>query len=292
MPGSRGLLPTRFLPLPRCHRLRIDPLPALRRPRLLLQIPQHRLPAPVLLIPPCQPGANKFLVQVAPIRQDGLGGDAFVPVDVADLHRDRLSESQIPGELLGACRVAASAPAADPAIRSHGTIVHHKMLSPARRATTLQAKFGALMIRTLVIPPCPLVVAEQMGTGWNEPGMSEKTWPVLGGKEQRWRVRSALDAIVAKSYGLTREQYKHILSTFNHTEWPETPTICLTMFDEIQADGLQAFTKKYDPYWAIPLNESLPQPVIDLPGLRDTDGTGMGFALSSPTGAPKRGRKR
>src|SRR5664280_2691317 len=76
MPGSRGLLPTRFLPLPRCHRLRIDPLPALRRPRLLLQIPQHRLPAPVLLIPPCQPGANKFLVQVPPIRQDDLGGSA------------------------------------------------------------------------------------------------------------------------------------------------------------------------------------------------------------------------
>src|ERR1035438_10329327 len=136
MPGSRGLLPTRFPPFPRCPRLRIDPqsalrrprfllqipqhrLPArvllippcqpsannrsLRRPRFLLQIPQHRLPARVLLIPPCQPSANKFLVQVRPIRQNDLGGGAFAPIDVADLHRDRLSESQSPVELLGAC---------------------------------------------------------------------------------------------------------------------------------------------------------------------------------------------
>jgi hypothetical protein len=29
--------------------------------------------------------------------------------------------------------------------------------------------------------------------------------------------------------------------------------------------GLDAFTPKYDPYWDIPLNENLPQPVIELP---------------------------
>ena len=37
------------------------------------------------------------------------------------------------------------------------------------------------------------------------------------------------------------------------------------MFDELKAIGLDAFTKKHDPYWDIPLNENLPQPVIDLP---------------------------
>src|ERR1017187_7073475 len=95
-------------PLPRLHRLRVAPQPTLRIPRLLRQIPQHRLPACALLIPPCQPGANNLLVQVPPIRQDGLGGSAFVPIDVADLHRDRLSESQSPVELLGACPMAAS----------------------------------------------------------------------------------------------------------------------------------------------------------------------------------------
>src|ERR1017187_9717649 len=102
MPGSRRLLPTRFLPLPRRNRLRIDPQPTLRIPRLLLQIPQHRLPARVSLISPCQAGADKLLVQVPPIRQDDLGGSAFVPVDAEDFHRHRLSESQSPVELPGA----------------------------------------------------------------------------------------------------------------------------------------------------------------------------------------------
>ena len=36
------------------------------------------------------------------------------------------------------------------------------------------------------------------------------------------------------------------------------------MFDELKAIGLDAFTKKHDPYWDIPLNENLPQPVIEL----------------------------
>src|ERR1035437_1611139 len=54
------------------------------------------------------PSAIKCLVQVAPNRQDGLGSGAFVPVDAADFHRDRLSESQSPVELLGACPMAAS----------------------------------------------------------------------------------------------------------------------------------------------------------------------------------------
>src|ERR1019366_4389159 len=92
IPGSRGLLPTRLPPLPWLHGLRGDPRPALRIPRLLLQIPQRRLPARVLLLPPCQPPprTNELLVQVPPIRQDDLGGGAIAPIDVADLHRDRL----------------------------------------------------------------------------------------------------------------------------------------------------------------------------------------------------------
>jgi hypothetical protein len=85
---------------PRRHRLRIDPQPPLSIPGLLLQILQHRLPLRVLLIPSRQPCANKFLIQVAPIRQDDFGDGALVAVDVAD--RDHLPEGQVPGELLGA----------------------------------------------------------------------------------------------------------------------------------------------------------------------------------------------
>ena len=41
--------------------------------------------------------------------------------------------------------------------------------------------------------------------------------------------------------------------------------MCLARFDELKHLGLDKFTRKYDPYWDIPLNENLPQPVIDLP---------------------------
>jgi hypothetical protein len=37
------------------------------------------------------------------------------------------------------------------------------------------------------------------------------------------------------------------------------------MWDELHSLGLDAFTRKYDPYWDVPLVESLPKPVIELP---------------------------
>jgi hypothetical protein len=61
------------------------------------------------------------------------------------------------------------------------------------------------------------------------------------------------------------------------------------MFDELKNIGLDAFTKKHDPYWDIPLNKSLPQPVIDLPipGTSEEPNESDGFKLS---GSPKRKR--
>jgi hypothetical protein len=41
--------------------------------------------------------------------------------------------------------------------------------------------------------------------------------------------------------------------------------VCLAAYDELHAIGLEAFCRKHDPYWDIPLNEKLPEPVIDLP---------------------------
>src|SRR5208283_3521759 len=90
-------------------------------------------------------------------------------------------------------------------------------------------------------------------------------WPVLSGDDARWAVRAAIDAVVAQAYGLTRDQYAHVLSTFSHSSYKDAPRQCLAAFDELQSLGLEAFTRRHDPYWDIPLNESLPQPVIDLP---------------------------
>jgi len=105
---------------------------------------------------------------------------------------------------------------------------------------------------------------EQLGEAWRE-ARTAFTWPVLSGEDARWAVRAAIDAVVAQAYGLTRDQYAHVLSTFSHSSYKDAPRQCLAAFDELQSLGLEAFTKKHDPYWDIPLNENLPQPVIDIP---------------------------
>lgn len=105
---------------------------------------------------------------------------------------------------------------------------------------------------------------EQLGDNWREP-TPRHTWPVLAGDDARWAVRAAIDAVVADAYGLDRSQYAHILSTFSHKSYPKAPDLCLASFDELKSIGLDAFIKRHDPYWDIPLNEDLPKPVIDLP---------------------------
>ncbi|MUG94155.1 hypothetical protein F7734_17880 [Scytonema sp. UIC 10036] len=138
---------------------------------------------------------------------------------------------------------------------------------------------------------------EQLGETWRE-SQPPFTFPVLASEDDRWLVRAAIDAVVADAYGLKREQYAHILSTFSHKSYPKAPQLCLACFDELQTIGLEAFTKKYDPYWNIPLNENLPKPVIDLPipnqnkenAVSTEDGS---FQLTAPPeGKTKRKRKK
>ena len=132
---------------------------------------------------------------------------------------------------------------------------------------------------------------EQLGSAWREPGKPPFTWPVLASDDERWEVRSAIDAVVADAYGLSRDQYAHVLSTFSHKSYPRAPELCLGKFDELKTLGLDAFTRKYDPYHDIPLNENLPKPVIDLPGLGASGDDS--FTLDGSTAKrPRRGGKR
>jgi hypothetical protein len=124
-----------------------------------------------------------------------------------------------------------------------------------------------------------LLWKEQFNEVWNEP-KPPFTWPVLASDDERWVVRATIDAMIAQAYGLSREQYAHVLSTFSHRSYPKAPALCLGMFDELQESGLDAFTKKYDPYWDIPLNENLPQPAIKLPGFAEDTESGSN---SKPT---------
>lgn len=107
---------------------------------------------------------------------------------------------------------------------------------------------------------------DQVADAWREPTPLH-TWPVLDGDDARWAVRAAIDAVVADAYGLDRRQYEHVLSSFTHRSYPKAPELCLAAFDELKSIGLETFTRKHDPYWDIPLNESLPKPVIDLPNV-------------------------
>jgi len=153
----------------------------------------------------------------------------------------------------------------------------------------VRAHLAKVILQRLPTPPTPPVVVhaslrlvclharyadlwrEQVGDVWHEEHQPF-TWPVLPSVEERWEVRAAIDAVVADAYGLSREQYEHVLSTFSHRSYPKAPALCRARFDELTAIGLEAFTRKHDPYHDIPLNENLPQPVIDLPG----QGSGVG----------------
>lgn len=131
---------------------------------------------------------------------------------------------------------------------------------------------------------------DQLDRSWREPS-SLFSWPVLATGPSRLEARAALDAIVAHHYGLTSDMFSYLLTSFDHSASPDNPGLCLAKFDEYAAIGAAAFTRKYDPYWDIPLVETLPQPVIELPGV---EGEAEHFSLSAPPHAPRarRGRGR
>jgi hypothetical protein len=105
---------------------------------------------------------------------------------------------------------------------------------------------------------------EQLGGEWREFAKKKQTWPVLQGDDSRWTVRAATDAVVANAYGLPRDYYEHVLASFSHRSYPKARELCLAAFDELKKLGIDAFCKKHDPYWDIPLVTRFPEPVIEL----------------------------
>ncbi|MGC4070848.1 MAG: hypothetical protein QM784_40465 [Polyangiaceae bacterium] len=130
---------------------------------------------------------------------------------------------------------------------------------------------------------------EQVGDAWRE-GSNKDSWPVLSDDDARWAVRAQLDAVVAQAYGLDRAQYEHVLASFSHSSYKRAPELCLAAFDELVALGLDAFTKKHDPYWDIPLVTTLPKPVLNLTGSAPTQTEPAKFVLTAPE--PKAKAKR
>jgi hypothetical protein len=90
-------------------------------------------------------------------------------------------------------------------------------------------------------------------------------WPVLPNGQERWRLRAAMDAVVANAYDLRAADYQRILASFSHKSFPTARALCLVAFDELAAVGLEAFCRKHDPFRGTPLVKALAKPVISLP---------------------------
>ena len=64
----------------------------------------------------------------------------------------------------------------------------------------------------------------------------DPTWPIIAPLSARWRLRAAMDAVVAHAYGLDRDQYRQILASFSHRSFPDAASWCLEAFDAGSAD--------------------------------------------------------
>jgi hypothetical protein len=132
--------------------------------------------------------------------------------------------------------------------------------------------------------------SEQVGDTWRENGPAH-TWPASREGTIRWELRSCIDAVVAHCYGFDDNQYGRVLQSFKHWSFPDVPQYCFERFHELRTLGIERFARRHDPYWDIPLNESLPKPVIDLPGVGEASDDGK-FSLSASPATPMRSRRR
>jgi hypothetical protein len=99
---------------------------------------------------------------------------------------------------------------------------------------------------------------EQLG------GSPRRTWPALPLEADRWRLRAAMDCVIALAYGLSRAQYGHVLTGFSHKSFPEAPTLCIAAFDELIASGVATFCRDHDPHCELPLIMAPARPVLEL----------------------------
>jgi hypothetical protein len=101
---------------------------------------------------------------------------------------------------------------------------------------------------------------------WREQlGGACSAWPTIAGEAERWRLRAAMDVVVALAFDLDRAQYEKVLSSFSHKSFPSAPGFCLAAFDAHVRMGSAAFCAEHDPYFGVPLVTRAAAPVIDHP---------------------------
>jgi hypothetical protein len=76
--------------------------------------------------------------------------------------------------------------------------------------------------------------------------------PMFKDLDARWALRARIDAVIAKSYGLTHQQYEHLLGSFSHRSYPATIALCLQAYDHLSQEGMTMFCTRHDPYGGLP----------------------------------------
>jgi hypothetical protein len=82
---------------------------------------------------------------------------------------------------------------------------------------------------------------------WREQGRGE----IVRGEPES--LRAQIDATVASGYGLSRDQYGHVLRGFSHRSHPDAPSLCLAAFDELGALGALRFWKRHGRIGGVPI---------------------------------------
>ena len=114
---------------------------------------------------------------------------------------------------------------------------------------------------------------DQLSAVWSE-SRPPQSWPAIPAESDRWHLRATMDAAVAHGYALSRREYERILGSFRHKSFAAAPGLCLAAFDELARIGQDAFCRRHDPYWDIPLVTTLAHPIIDLPVAHSQTGCG------------------
>ena len=76
-----------------------------------------------------------------------------------------------------------------------------------------------------------IVAAMPVPMGLDHRFLAEAAERLSGDPESQWGLRAEVDAAIAHAYGLTREQYRHVLSSFSHRSFPDAPALCVEAFD-------------------------------------------------------------
>ena len=85
------------------------------------------------------------------------------------------------------------------------------------------------------------------------------------GSDDELALRAAIDAVVARSFRLDRDDYRQILASFSHKVRPEHHARSIAAFDSLISVGEERFYRRHDPFLDVPLPTGLSQPAMDSP---------------------------